>query len=325
MKATLTLLFVAGLLVLLPPPEAYSQDTGVPDTVYYGDNGTAYGLPGGTFKIPFYIATDQPIRAFATGMEYFGNGVMPIYDSVSTLFATPGVPELFTLLPIQGFPHLDGIAPDTIGLVGLTLSQFLQPGRYKMGDVYFHGLIIGDQVTADSCVAPVNNPFTLAGESGNQYTPQFVGGTLQIVNAPAEFFLLSPTQYSGDAGYPLGIIIELVSGSGVTAVVLDSIVNAATGVHVASDSLPEVAGLNPSQTVWTPNTIQFGIWYAYFTIYDEFSNLFDVAIRLDIGQLPANCDIVRGDFNCDALISISDAVGVINYLFGGGPPPGCQQ
>jgi hypothetical protein len=120
------------------------------------------------------------------------------------------------------------------------------------------------------------------------------------------------------------MMIEVVSGLSVTEVAIDSIVNAATGVHIATDSLPTVIGTNPSQTVWTPNTLQFGIWHAYFRVIDALSHSLSVDIKLTVNQLPANCDIVRGDLNCDGLITIGDAVYIVNYLFGGGPAPGCK-
>lgn len=46
------------LAVAVMSQHAVGQDTGVPDTLYFGNVGEAYGYPGDIFKIPIYITTD---------------------------------------------------------------------------------------------------------------------------------------------------------------------------------------------------------------------------------------------------------------------------
>ncbi len=325
MRSPLKELLVSVALAFLVCNTINAQDTGIPDTVYFGDQGTAHGLAGGVFKVPIYMVSDQAVIAVQPGMEMLPLNPNIVFDSVSTVFASPETWAVFDGLSFRAYTYVgDGILPDTIGMVGLGIHAPLSPGRYKLGDVYFHGASFGEFVAFDSAFAPPAADFALLEPLGEEYAPQFVGGTLEITNSPGEFYLLTPTSFAGDAGHPISLLLDVVSGWGINSASLDSIVNVSGGFQIASDSLPNVMGSNPFQAIWTPNTIQYGEWQAFFTISDGATNMLELTLNITVNELPEDCDVVRGDANCDGFVSIGDAVYLINYIFGGGLPPQCR-
>ncbi len=317
-------ILAAGLILVFSTGIVLAADPGVPDTLYFGEDGKAFGILNGNYKVPVFFTCDEPVNAFNFGMEFGTLHPGVAFDSVSIAASSPEVVVAFELLGFGQYSiTLEGTLPDTVPLAAIG-NNSLPPGRYKLGDVFFHGAIGGQQIEVDTAYTiPAGPVIFLSGQ--NEFVPQFVGGVLTLENAPGEFFLISQTTYTGNAGYEIPIVVEVYSSLPVAAVVVDSIVNAVTGDQIASDSLPAVVGTNPASIPWIPGIFQYGIWNLYVRIIDTAQYELPLTIKVTVNQLPNNCDPVRGDVNCDGVLSLGDAVGLIQYLFGGGSPPGCSQ
>ncbi len=318
--------WLAVLAVFALPMSApvLGQDTGVPDTVYFGDHGKAYGYQGGIFRVPVYLAVDQAIGGLSLGIEF---GLQPsgiVYDSLSKFGSIFMLGPYFDLIgPFANKYGIDNLGIDTLGLGGVALDNPGPAGRYKFCDVFFHGGNVGEQVIVDSAwFRPAGEFVLVQWPMGEPYQPQFVTENLTIVPAPADMYVTSSLTASGDAGTQIQFDVAAVGAFPPVSIALDSIYEPAT--DSALYTLPPTFGTNPVTTVWTPTYFQDGIWIAHFTATDSQMNTLPIEVTITVNWVQASCDVLRGDTNCDGVINISDAVYIILYIFLGGPAPGCQ-
>jgi hypothetical protein len=131
-KRLLLCVVFLGLLCCEP---ILAQDVGVPDTIYYGDQGYAYAIPGGSFYVPVYLFSDQTISGLDFAIEYGAGTIFPTWDSTSKVGTDLMNTNYFDLgFPLSSPASIDGIATDTLLTGGVCLSQsaYLPPGRHHL-------------------------------------------------------------------------------------------------------------------------------------------------------------------------------------------------
>ncbi len=318
-------MFGAIALLWSVPTQSFAQDTGIPDTLYYGDHGQAYGYPGGIFKIPIYVSSDEPLCAVVHGMEYNLQTSGIVYDSLSKFGSIFMQGPYFQLGLLANTASIDGTPTDTLGIAAICINTVTPAGRYKLCDVFFHGANIGDVVTVDSAAFPPTYEvgFLPNGSMGQLFIPQFVTQPLTVVPAPADMFVTTPLTAEGDAGTQIQFDVAVTGAHPPVSIALDSLCEPATDSCLMT--LPPTFGSNPVTTVWTPTAFQDGIWIAYFTATDNQLNTLPIEVTITVNWVPASCEVLRGDANCDGVVNVADAVAVILYIFAGGAPPGCSK
>jgi hypothetical protein len=193
------------LVIVLTGASTSAQDSGLPDTVYFGIDGQAHGYAGGVVNVPIYFSTDAEINAVSVGMEFGLNGWL-MFDSCSehsTIFEEDGYLDISGL--VCDARSADGNMPDSVLSGGIALAKPLPAGRYRSANIWFTGANIGDQIAVDSCFVMPAGPFILTPARGDDYSPQFVGGTLDIVAGPADTTVVpeDTTTPPGDPGQPV--------------------------------------------------------------------------------------------------------------------------
>jgi hypothetical protein len=318
-----TLLGLATMIFLLAVP-LVAQDIGMPDTVYFGYQGKAYGYPGGIYRVPVYIYSDQSVLGIELGLE-FGLGSSPqVYDSLSKIGTIFLFNQYFDLTGhgLVVSTNSDNLVnPDTIGFMGIGTDYPLPPGLCKIGDFFFHGANIGDQIVVDTANFPpawIQGMITVGTPNSQRYMPQIVAGTLTIVPNTAEFFTTIPDQVGGITGQPVTFSFQAASAYEPTTIVFDSLRRVAPGL------LPYVAPIcatgNPITFNWVTMYYESGTWKAYFTVLDNAGHSEKVTTNIEMAQ-----GMFYGDVNCDGVIDISDAVFLINFIFTPGAPLPCGQ
>lgn len=310
-------------MLWLAPLQSFAQDTGIPDTLYYGDHGQAYGYPGGVFRIPIYVSSDEPLCAVTHGMEYNLQTSGIVFDSISKFGSIFMQGPYFQLAMLTSTESIDGMPPDTVGFTALCLSNLTPAGRYKLCDVFFHGANLGDVVTVDSAAFAPGYDVGFWANVGDLFMPQFVTQPLSIVPAPADMSVTTPLTAAGDAGTQIQFDVAVTGAFPPVNIVLDSLCEQATDSCLMI--LPPTFGSNPVTTVWTPTYFQDGVWIAYFTATDSQMNTLPIEVTVTVNWVQASCEILRGDSNCDGVVNIADAVAIILYIFAGGAPPGCVK
>ncbi len=86
-------------------------------------------------------------------------------------------------------------------------------------------------------------------------------------------------------------------------------------VYVTADGAPVVTG----RRVGDGRVVLVGFDYRDYSF--DAARVLANAVRME--PYEARPRFVRGDYNADARININDAFGILNYLFGKGPPPTC--
>lgn len=311
--------------ILLIPAMSFAQDTGVPDTVYFGDSGKAYGYPGGHFKIPVILAVDEPIVALILGIEYGIGGVEPTFDSAGTFGAIMADPSYLDLTGlVVNTTNINGALPDSVMIGGVGLSGHeLPPGRYTFCNLWFSGGNVGEQVMVDSAYTPTAGTIEMVSLGGDGFTPRFVGGMLTIETGPPEIVTYLPSNISGDAATTISFEASANASYPPVTISLDSLVNAATGLPPVS--IPSASGSNPLLFEWLPTYEEYGSWIAWFTACDASSNCVEFPAYITVNWVEPPSDVMRGDSDCNNVVNISDVVYLLNYIFGQGPPPGCGE
>lgn len=310
-------LAIAAAVLLLCAP-LLAQDLGVPDTVYFGDQGKAFGYSGGVYRVPVYVTTDQEIYGICLGMEFGINSSGQIYDSLSIY----GSILMGTNYLDLGGMHINLNSlhppnPDTVLFGGAAQHHPLPVGRYKFCDIFFHGANIGETVEVDSAWVPPAGPFTFASGTGSNYTPRFVGGMLTIVSANPELISTLPAQINGTSGTTLSFTFSVAATYEPSVTVFDSLRPAIA--LPAAYYPPMCPSGNPVTFTWPTLYYEFGTWHAYFTATDALQNRFPLATTISLAMPVAN----MGDVNCDGIINVTDAVGLINFIFVPGTPAPC--
>lgn len=317
-------IWVVAVLLMFAAP-LLAQDIGNPDTVYFGDNGKAYGFTGNVYRIPVYIGTDQVLMAVSLGMEFGLNLTGQVYDSVSlagSIFEQGSYCELTNGLRVsaQGIHYPN---PDTVTPYAIAQDKPLPVGHYKLCDLYFTGAAIGQQLELDSAFVPPGANFVFAGYMLEIYTPQLRGQTLTIFGGPASFALLTPSAVSGDIGTEISFPVQVTAAYTPAVVAFDSLRKVADGSAPAN--LPTTSGTNPLTVVWVPSLYQYGSFVAYFTATDFASNKFHCSVMITVNYVNLPCYDMMGDADCSGIINVSDIVYIIDFVFGGGPRPGCHR
>ena len=317
--------FKMAVVLLLFSIPLLAQDTGVPDTVYFGDHGLAYGFSGGVYRIPVYLTCDQAVAGMSVGMEYGLGASGQVYDSIGKFGSVFWNQPYFDLTHglITNTSSTNPPNPDTLGIGGASMASPLPAGRYKLGDIYFHGASIGSQIEVDSSWFRPSGNFVLLPIGGpvDTYTPRYVGGTLTIVAGPPSFHLISPSSVAGDVGTAINFPVEVTAAYAPATIVIDSIRKTVDGS--SPTNAPAASGTNPLSVSWTPSYYEYGSWNAYFTAADAAGNHFHVSVQVTVNYISSPCYEMMGDANCDGTIDVSDAVFIIMYTFSSGPPPGC--
>jgi hypothetical protein len=301
-----------------------AQDTGIPDTVYFGEEGKAYGSPSDLFSIPIYIVTDQELNGISIGIEYGLDGyVEPVWDSISEIGSIFDQTDYFDLIHgAIGEAAIDGVPPDTLCISGAALFYNIPPGKFKYCDVWFSGGTVGEQVMTDSAWASLSCVFALNSPGGDQYTPQFIGGLLTIEPGPITMNTSNPDTISIDAGELVSFEIGAFSYYTPVTVQLDSIVRIPDGASPMDD--PQTFGSNPLTFEWTPTPYEGDTeWLAYFTATDAILNSAEATVQISVLASGSYYGLI-GDSNCDGMIDIDDVVFLINYIFASGPAPTCD-
>lgn len=309
------------MAVLLASVPCSAQDTGIPDTVYFGDEGKAYCFPSGDVYVPVYITTDQDIRGLTLGMEFESPDFMPVPDSAGTwgsIFSEDNYLDLTGL--IYNANNVDGVPPDTVMVGGAALTKDLPAGKYLFCTIWFTGGVEGQTMIADSSWTPPGNGFWLVSPYGQYYTPHFVGGELALEEGGPMIFPVEPNDVEGNTGSLISFDIEVIGGYPPFSIVLDSMRH--THIGVAMIELPPTSGTNPLTVNWTPRHEQYGQWMAYYTGTDSQDNSIQMSNLIDVYYDGPECGLHIGDVNSDCSYDIDDVVYMINYIFGFGPPPG---
>lgn len=314
------LIAVAGLALT-----AAAEDTGIPDTLYYGDDGQAYGYPDGAFRIPIYITSDQHIIGLSYGIEYgLGGYIEPVWDSLTdygTIFDEGDYLEMGHLLYSNA--SINGIAPDTVCVGGVGINNPLPPGKYKYCDVWFSSGDIGEQLLVDTAFAEPTCRLAFIENGVGEYTPQCVGGLLTIVQGIADLTLTLPDDQTVNAGETITFDVSAVSYYPPATVVFDSLVQT-TGEHEPYHS-PVTYGDNPLTFEWETIPYEGGTeWLAHFTTTDGVSTPVSGAVPITVLDLGPYYGLI-GDSDCSGIIDIDDVVFLVNFIFGGGPVPQCDK
>ena len=321
-RLLLTVFLVAGMLTA----GATAQDSGIPDTCYFGDQGEAWVYPGDLVCLPVYIATDVNIVGVLVGIEYGFDDYEIHYDSAGTfgtIFMEGNYLSITGLVGMDG--NSDGINPDSvaIGGAGFGNGDELPIGSYLFGKIWFTAVNVGDYLTIDSAFVPPSADFTFVTVGGAQFTPQYVGGTLTLVPGPAEIYVIEPDSVFGDAAEMLTFDVEVLATYNPASIVLDSVVNIGTGAQLLY--LPTTFGVNPLTVEWTPTYDEFGFFRFWFTATDDLGNPLEFPILVTVNWVQPPCDVLRGDADCNDVVNITDVVYLIQYIFNQGPPPGCDS
>ncbi len=316
---------IALAIVLTASSPLFAQDSGIPDTVYFGEEGKAYGSSGNIFSIPIYIITDQELIGINIGIEYGLDGyVEPVWDSISEIGSIFDQTDYFDLIHgVTGETAIDGVLPDTLCISGAAMLRFIPPGKFKYCDVWFSGGTVGEQVMTDSAWVLPSCSFTLYATDGKgSYTPQFVGGLLTIEPGPLVMNMSNPDTISVEAGELVSFEIGAYSYHQPITVQLDSLVQIPDGASPIDD--PQTFGSNPLIFEWTTAPYEGNTeWLAYFTATDAIMNLVDATVQISVLASGSYYGLI-GDSNCDGMIDIDDVVFLINYIFASGPAPTCD-
>ncbi len=320
----LQLLVASVVTIVCLSAPLLAQDTGIPDTVYYGDNGKAYGYSGGVFRVPVYVTSDQSLQGICLGMEFGLNTSGLVFDSLSKLGSIFWNNQYFDVSNHFLMTNLLGCNPpnpDTVGFGGASNSRPLPAGRYKLCDVFFHGASIGDQIAADSAWFPQAGNFIFVPYSQgawNDYVPRFVGGSLTIAQGTPEFFSTLPAQINGIGGNVVTFSFGAEGTFPPVTIALDSLRKVSSGA--LPFSAPVCATGNPVTFNWSSLYYEVGTWTAFFTATDGamHTQQLTTSILMSPG---AN----YGDANCDGVIDISDVVYLIGFIFTPGSPAPCTQ
>lgn len=314
---------VLMLMLFLASLPCFAQDFGVPDSVYFGDNGKAYCLVTGQFYVPVYITTDQEIAGLTVGMEYDSPDFTPVADSASVLgsiFMEDNYLDLTGFL-FNNYP--DGVLPDSVLMGGAAMINQLPTGSYLLCNVWFTGGTQGQTIVVDSCWMPPSNSFRFQPISGSYYTPQFVGGTLTLEYGGAMMYAVELSDAEGNTGSVISFDVEVTGPYPPFTIVLDSMRH--THIGVAMINLPPTSGTNPLTVNWTPRHEQYGQWMAYYTGIDSEENTLQLSNVIDVYYDGPECGLHIGDVNSDCSYDIDDVVYMISYIFGFGPPPGGER
>jgi hypothetical protein len=316
---------ISLLVAILIGQAALAQDPGVPDTVYFGQDGKAYSHPGNRFRIPVYITSDEYLAGLSIGLEYGFTAISPQYDSVSKLgsvFMDGSYFEIGQVMTNEG--SINGIMPDTLCMGGAAINNSLPPGKHKYCDVWFTGGNSGDQIVADSAWTPpaCEILFMMGGEL-IEFIPQIVTGTLTLEPSPALIFPTVPSSTVGDAASPITWEVSAAGYYPPISIVLDSIVNSVTDSLVPY--VPPTSGTNPLSVTWTPTYAEYGNFTAHYTATDAWDGKLNFTSPITVNYVYPPCEVFRGDANCNDFVDIDDVVHLINYIFAGGPPPGCPE
>lgn len=248
------LLLCVVFLGLLCHGSIMAQDVGVPDTIYYGDQGHAYAIPGGSFYVPVYVVSDQAITGLDFAMEYGAGMIFPTWDSTSKVGTDLMGTNYFDLgFPLTSANSIDGIATDTLLTGGVSLSQssYLPPGRHYLCNVWFHGADVGDVLPFDTATHVVSGrPGTLVQENLGLAFPQFVTGDLTLVESPAMVFPVLPENVAGDAASLIAFSVSAVGAYPPLTIMLDSLISGGTALPPVH--FPTTSGSNPLTVEWTP-------------------------------------------------------------------------
>jgi hypothetical protein len=316
-------ILIALAIVLIAGAMAWGQDSGIPDTVYYGADGYAYGYPGGIVNIPIYFFTDVQLNGVQVGMEYGMDGYPLVFDSCgefNTIFMEDNYLDLTGLICQQS---TDGVNPDTMLSGGAAIFKPLPAGRYRFANIWFTGANVGDQITVDSAWAPPAGDFIFAPKQGSAYKPEFVGGILNVIAGPPEIVTILPDSVYGDAASLITFAVEAQATYPPVGITLDSVINTGTGEPLPY--MPATSGVNPLTVEWTPTYDEYGVWRFWFTATDATDGSLPFSVLVTVNFVPPPCDVLRGDPNCDDIINVTDVVFLIQYIFNQGPEPGCPE
>jgi hypothetical protein len=316
---------ISLLVAILIGQAALAQDPGVPDTVYFGQDGKAYSHPGNLFRIPIYITNDDDLMGISFGLEYGFTAISPQYDSVSIFGSVFMYHNYFDLGHVYVSDNsVNGGMPDTLCLGAVAMDSVLPPGKYKFCDVWFTGGVVGDQIVADTAWSPPACRIVfMHGYGIEEFVPQFVMGTLTLEPSPALIFPTVPSSTVGDAASPITWEVSAAGYYPPISIVLDSIVNSVTDSLVPY--VPPTSGTNPLSVTWTPTYAEYGNFTAHYTATDAWDGRLNFTSPITVNYVYPPCEVFRGDANCNDFVDIDDVVHLINYIFAGGPPPGCPE
>lgn len=313
----------AVIAILVFPMCLFAGDIGTPDTVYFGDEGKAYGSNLGQFRVPVYVTTDQEIVICQVNMEYDQVTATPVFDSASfygSIFEQGNYLEITGGLLIGQYVS-DGLIPDSIQIAGAAAENTLPVGKYKLCDIWFSVGVVGQQLYVDSTWLPPNGEFTLAYAGEGYDVPQFVGGVLDIAQAPNAIELSAPESASIDPGELLMFSISVNGNYPPFSIDLVNFENVETGG--SPQNAPVLSGSNPATFEWTPTPYEYSTnWKAYFVVTDDTD--YQTPFEVDIFVTGSGNYVgVIGDTNCDGSVDIDDCVFLLNHIFNGGPAPQC--
>lgn len=314
-------ILLTPLAVVLMVSSLAAQDDGIPDTVYYGDDGKAYSYPDGIFRVPVYITTDRELSGISLGME-FGLGYMsPTADSAGTwgsIFMEDNYLDLTGVL-LNDYDGVDGVMPDTVLVGGAAMMKPLPAGKYKFCDIWFTGGTAGQQFLIDSAWVPPSGEFMFFPDLGGPFVPEFVTEPLTLEDGGPIMYPLPPPSPEGNTGALISFDIEVIGTHPPFTVVLDSMKNVFIGVRMID--LPPTSGTNPLTVEWTPRHEHYGEWDAYYTATDATEGSIQISNQITVYYDGPECGLNLGDVNTDCQIDIDDAVFLIDYIFNFGPEP----
>jgi hypothetical protein len=322
MRAKKILLGVAVVLLALTTV-GYAQDTGIPDTVYIGQNGKAFATPGGFYRVPIYLSTDQNIMGLNIGIEFGINSSGQVFDSMSLLNSVFSMHNYFDLTDNGLFLGVGGIDlnnPDTVGFGGACRFNPLPPGSYRLCDLFFHGQSVGAQMLFDTAFYPPAGlisfvPFNPQG-AYEEYIPVMVIQPLTLVPDTPGFTTTLPATINGTSGLPLEFSFGVSTFRPPAVITYDSMRNATTGAPPIAQ--PVCAAGNPVNFRWLSAWTEDGNWTVYFTATDAelYRQVLPTTLIMTKG-------VNTGDANCDGVVDVSDIVYMVEYMFVPGSPAPC--
>jgi hypothetical protein len=286
------------------------------DTVWIGTNGAQH-IGDGIVRVPVYLTNTTDLVAglhFPFAFECSSGPLSP--DSITRAGRTLGT-DIFDLHLGFSYSGNGTLNPDSACAAFISLTRYLPAGSGVIADMWFSGAGVGDSIWFTPIeFYPPSCEATIVSDTSGYHELTVVPTAWEV--GPASLFISCGLYYQVQAFQTLTFDIGVAGGDPP----YDLEIVELTGSQ--PDNQPALTGYNPYSFHWTPNGAETGDHRLTLRATDADNSEYELDITIHVLPIePSECDYLRADVNCDAVVNISDLVYMVTYMFGSGPPPDC--
>lgn len=291
--------------------------TTVPDTARIGDQ-TAYYMGDGVIRIPVFFFNDNgPVNGLGLSFLFITTGDPIFPDSLTRAGRTAGtnIFDMFFDLGTAGSPW--GGNPDSVCTGMISMHEPLPSGEGTIADLWFSGAAPGDLISFQMVpvVMTCNTDMSPPDPDGGLIFPV----TLLTVSE-ADLLISCGTSHEIAATTLLQFPVTVYGNNLPISLEIENFYGPSSQFPT-----PSLSGNSPWTFSWQPAFQNTGTYTAVLHAEDALGNESHVTVSINVTEIESDpCAVVRGDLNCDGFVDITDLLFLVEYMFGGGPPSGCN-